>query len=855
MDPQTLDRFHSAYELLLVCDLQERLGIVNGGPKLNSSDARLLIAVASALALGPSTFDELVEADWKRWAYDAATRLADSKVQVDPRYRRAAELILSRLGNFPGRDFLRDRLSDANGLARYPPVLMLEALTHEAENTVEFHGLGQRTLTDFQLKLIDSLRRARSVSVSAPTSAGKSYLLSLDIVSIVASGSAKVVVYIVPTRALIRQVMTDLLAKFREAGLANVAVSGAPVLPDQSQLSKGTVTVYVLTQERLLSLLHSPEGQLEVDALYVDEAQEIGDDDRGMILHTAVRQVIDANPRARVCFASPLTRNPGFLLNEFEITKQGEFFIERQTPVSQIVVVLDEVRDMRQAIDISILTPLGLKGVARLPTNFKFRGVTDRLARTAVLITKPDESTIIYANGAAEAIDIALKIADLIDNKVQDQEVTDLIDFIRVHIHLSYALVDTLPKGVAFHYGKMPHLVRAQIEDLLRRRKLRYVVCTSTLLQGINLPAKNIVIQAPRKGNDKPMMAPDFWNLAGRAGRLRETFSGYVWCICPRTWENDPLAGDQLSEMKSSFRANLEDEQVGEALIEVLDGTVPLSKVNNRNRVEQLLGKIFSEFTCQNLNLSQSAYVQDMDRQRLAKVDAKCAIVLNSLQVPREVCRRNTVVSPLSLDRLWLKFTQSQIESLIPIDPIRSGALERMRDIFQIIDEIFIGSGNRSWLYYATLAYWWVSGQSLKDLIDSHLKHEQVPTDRKAINKAIRGFLDSLEQHVRFVYVKYLKAYIDTLQEYLTRTNRVALMSSISPLHLYIEYGARDRVLVMLMSLGLSRTTAIFVRAAITSEASVQRDECWLKLRSLPLAVMNIPAVCKREIRLLTGGP
>lgn len=61
-----------------------------------------------------------------------------------------------------------------------------------------------------------------------------------------------------------------------------------------------------------------------------------------------------------------------------------------------------------------------------------------------------------------------------------------------------------------------------------------------------NLPARNIFILAPRKGNDNPMLGPDFWNLAGRAGRLLETFNGNIWCIDPRTWETNPLAGEQL---------------------------------------------------------------------------------------------------------------------------------------------------------------------------------------------------------------------------------------------------------------------------------------------------------------------
>lgn len=847
-----LERFKEAYSRLLVLAVQLRLGI-QPHVEVGNADVQFLITAASELALGPPTTDDELEADWKRWAYDVATRLVELKGSVDGRFVRAAEIVLSRLGNFPGRDYVRKLFASDNEVARYPAALALEALAHESDNSVRFDGLGTRTLTDFQVKLVDSLRRGKPVSVSAPTSAGKSYLLTLDIVSILAAGDVKVIVYVVPTRALIRQVITDVLARLREGGLEGVAVSGAPVPLDEGQLAKGVV--YVLTQERLLSLLFSPDATVNIDALYVDEAQEIGDGDRGMILHSAVREVITRFPSARLCFASPLTRNPGFLLNEFEVTQEGEYFVERQTPVSQAVIILNEVKGRGNTNTMSVLalTSTGPREVGSVATPFEFRGVIERLANTAVFVTRPGESTIVYANRPSDAMDIALAIADLVDDEVAEPDVKDLIDFVRDHVHSQYALVDTLSKGVAFHYGKMPHLIRSQVEELLRNRKLKYVVCTSTLLQGINLPARNIVILSPRKGNKRPMESPDFWNLAGRAGRLRESFSGNIWCITPGTWEKDPLNGDKLSEMTSSFRDCLEDGQSREALIAVLDGTVPLNTVEGRNRVEQMFGKVFAEFTCQEKDVAQSVYAENADKTQLATIDSKCKGVLESIAVPWTVCARNSVISPLSLDALWRRFQAGPILSFIPPNPSQPGALDRIRFIFEVIDQVFIGSGNMRWKYFATLAYWWIGGQSLKELIANYLDYNKVPGTKKETNTAIRKFLEGLEQDVRFVYVKYLKAYIDALEEFLTQAKRDDLKKSISPLHLYIEYGAKDKVLVMLMSLGLSRSTAIFIRGAITTAEDIGRDACWTKLKSLPLKVLNVPELCKAEIRQLTG--
>lgn len=852
MDKRTLDRFMDVYNRLLVRAIQSRFDFAQP-TAITDEDARFLITAASELALGDPALDEGRDADWKRWAYDVATRLVELKGKVDARYVRAAEIILARLGNFPGRDYVRSIFAHANQVDRYPAALAIEALAHEAENTIDFTGLGTRTLTDFQVKLLDSLRRGSPVSVSAPTSAGKSFLLTLDIVSNLAARKHRVIVYIVPTRALIRQVITDLLARLREGGLDGVAVSGAPIALDAEQLERGVV--YVLTQERLLSLLYSADGCPTIDALYVDEAQEIGDGDRGMILHSAVREVIGRFPAAKVCFASPLTSNPGFLLSEFEVTERGEFFVERQTPVSQALIILEKVKGRGGGglMAVRTLTPTGPTDIGRVDIPFKFAGVVPLLANVAIFVTKENESTIVYANRPSDAIEIATTIADSIETKTMDSEVKALIDFSREHIHSQYALVDTLAKGVAFHYGKMPHVVRTQVEELLRARKLQYVVCTSTLLQGINLPARNIVILAPRKGNSSPMEGPDFWNLAGRAGRLRESFSGNIWCLAPGDWEKDPINGERLSEMTSSFRECLEDEQVRDALVAVLDNAVPLNSVTDRGRVEQLFGKVYSEFTCKGKSIAESIYAENADKPQLSLIDAKCQSLKDAVAVPPDVCSRNSVISPLSLDTLWKRFQAGPIEYYIPPDPRGPGAVDRMKALFRVIDEVFIGSGTQRWEYFATLAYWWVRGTSLKELIANHLKWNRVASTKAATNSAIRTFLDNLETDVRFVYVKYLKAYADALHEFLTIAKRDDLVEKIAPLHLYIEYGASDRVLVMLMSLGLSRSTAIFIRNAITTNDEIGREECWQKLKSIPLRVLDVPELCKAEIRQLTG--
>ena len=90
-----------------------------------------------------------------------------------------------------------------------------------------------------------------------------------------------------------------------------------------------------------------------------------------------------------------------------------------------------------------------------------------------------------------------------------------------------------MKRGVAFHFGNMPSLIRLEIERLFRSGKIRFLVCTSTLIEGVNLSCRTIVLRGPRKGIDHPMGPHDFWNLAGRAGRWGDEFQGNIICIDP----------------------------------------------------------------------------------------------------------------------------------------------------------------------------------------------------------------------------------------------------------------------------------------------------------------------------------
>ena len=80
--------------------------------------------------------------------------------------------------------------------------------------------------------------------------------------------------------------------------------------------------------------------------------------------------------------------------------------------------------------------------------------------------------------------------------------------------------------------GYLPTTIRLRIEEQFRKPGgLRTLFCTSTLLEGVNLPADNLFVTHYNKGG-KPMEAIDFKNLIGRVGRIQYNLYGNVYLVC-----------------------------------------------------------------------------------------------------------------------------------------------------------------------------------------------------------------------------------------------------------------------------------------------------------------------------------
>jgi len=142
-----------------------------------------------------------------------------------------------------------------------------------------------------------------------------------------------------------------------------------------------------------------------------------------------------------------------------------------------------------------------------------------------------ESGSIIFSPNPPQAVKTARYIAEHSECLQSTGELDELKEYVQESVHPDYSLVYTIPKGIGYHHGKLPDHIRLTMEAAFSKQLIKTLITTTTLMQGMNLPAKYLIARNPnlfiRKGeNSGCLTAYEFANLRGRAGRLMKDFVG-----------------------------------------------------------------------------------------------------------------------------------------------------------------------------------------------------------------------------------------------------------------------------------------------------------------------------------------
>ncbi|MEV1356555.1 DEAD/DEAH box helicase [Pseudomonas aeruginosa] len=788
---------------------------------------------------------------------EAALRIATAAVSLtdDQALNDAGAVLMGKLSNFRAATLATDRRMVAADLeGRLGVALRLEAQRREMDRSILVQSRGAwLQVNDFQQRFWTNAAGERWLSASAPTASGKTFLVLQWLIDQVSAGEARVAVYLAPTRALVSEIETSLKSLLGDTGM--IEVSSLP-LPDKYKAARagGARVILVFTQERLHLLANVLGEVLSIDLLIVDEAHKIGDNQRGVILQDAIERASRANSKLKAVFISPATQNPGELLTDAPPGVPTVTVDSDSTTVLQNLMLATQMPRKSKLWTLTLrhqssTLPIGTLQLASTPA-----GLKKRLAFIAAAAGERG-GTLVYANGAGEAEEVADLISQLLPKlELVDPELSKLAELARKGVHQDFRLAPLVELGVAFHYGNMPSLLRLEIERLFRLGKIRFLVCTSTLIEGVNLSCRTIVVRGPRKGKGHPMEPHDFWNLAGRAGRWGDEFQGNIICIDPE----DAQAWPRGVPSRARYPIKRESDAVlelGDGMVNYLStrGLTDLSSIEDSDKFEQVGAYLLTTFMRLG-SISAASLAKRHDAATIAKLDQALGALAEQIEIDVDLATRHPGVSAIGLQHLLEAFRAytGDVENLLPAEVASNDSYDRFITIMGRINENLFPAftpGARIRLY-ALIVVKWLKGYSLARIIRDSIEWHKEVGRSFSLPELIRGTMELVEQIARFRAPKYLSAYMDVLHLHLREIGREDLVDDGLDIGTQLEFGVSSTTLLSLMELGLSRMSAVALYEKIARD-DLSREECvaWISGRMSQFQAMDIPAIIIREVR------
>ena len=428
----------------------------------------------------------------------------------------------------------------------------------------------------------------RSVIVSLPTSSGKTFIAQFRILQALNQFEHERgwVAYIAPTRALVNQLAARLRKDFADLGIPVEKVSSAL---DIDGLESDMLTeteeerqfrVLVTTPEKFdLMLRGGWEEKIgrPLTLVVVDEAHGLAGAGRGLKLELLLATINRECRHAQFLLLTPFIRNANeiarwlapdsnksielgvdWIPNDRVIaiarpkkgSRRGDFRIElsaRHTTQNTL--------DIPEPLTVGRERPLGLSWSEVSHSPGKLAAATSQILQergaVIVLVDTPTNTWNVARAFRGDRNWVA----------PEHNELVHIQRFIADEMGQDFPLLGMLQDGVAVHHSGLSDDVRTLVEWLTEKSQLRVLVATTTIAQGVNFPVSGIVLASHqyrlREFPFREDMPPeDFWNIAGRAGRVDQGDLGIVALAAENAGKEAKLEefiGKNVGELNSTL--------------------------------------------------------------------------------------------------------------------------------------------------------------------------------------------------------------------------------------------------------------------------------------------------------------
>ncbi|MEQ9287709.1 MAG: helicase-related protein [Cyclobacteriaceae bacterium] len=386
------------------------------------------------------------------------------------------------------------------------------------------HTSARNKVHKYQKIILQNFDRGKTnrYFLSASTSFGKTHI----VYELIRKMDYNNVVLIFPTIALLSENLEKIMSnpeftyfkeKFDIHTLSDIQV-------------QGDNNLFIYTPERYLSYVEKDQSTILFDFAFIDEIYKIDNDyiiddatkenERDVAYRLAVFYSLEKNVDVLLAgpyidFSNPSKPNYNPSFNDFLYRNNVELI-----DFNEIEIVNKSYSDIKTKKDVEIDDVL----------NFSFTSTSknQRLIDIIHKIVTNNENTIVYCASRSSTESYAKRVIDsqiLGNHNYSDYE--SFINHLSTRFHENWVMINALKNGIGVHHGLVPKYIQKEVISLFNRNLLKVLFSTTTITEGVNTSAKNLVVLHSKKGS-KPLKKFDAKNIAGRAGRFLHHYSGRV---------------------------------------------------------------------------------------------------------------------------------------------------------------------------------------------------------------------------------------------------------------------------------------------------------------------------------------
>ena len=414
--------------------------------------------------------------------------------------------------------------------------------------------------------------------ISIPTASGKTVLGILPALKTILNGGKAI--YAAPLLSIQNEKVKEFKA-FEEHGIK------VGKHPSNSDLS-------VMVFESFDALTRFSWNVLrEVDTLIIDEFHMIGEYSRGPTLESAITRAKIINPSLRIIALSATLKN----IDEIEQWLDGKTVEHNYRPVPLNKEVLDaEMFNTKNKNYVIVkIVEKAIEDNSQALSFVSTRRFTESLA--TYVAKKIDKKTT--KEQKQKFKQVADKLLEVPKKKGSLPTTTCL------------KLAEAAEKGVVFHHAGLFNEQKEIIEDEFRKGNILMITATPSLMYGVNLPSKYVVIRDhTRWTSNGPASIPvfDYEQMSGRAGRPQYDDVGYSYLVAKTMDEAFDLEARYVNGEIELTNSKLIDNK--DAIYKQIIAQIASSLSKNLDDLNDFFGKTLYGFQMKN-NPSMSMFAQD----------------------------------------------------------------------------------------------------------------------------------------------------------------------------------------------------------------------------------------------------